>query len=551
MRITKIRIKNFRSIKDQDIVITPLLGLIGSNNAGKSNILKAINLVLGERYPTSYVVKREDFYNEDPSNNIEIEIAFDTAFNSYNKACDAVLFSTVYNEKENNWETKLKARISDNAEYQSYTLKGEVRDTMSTIYISADRDFTKHLEGSSEWGLFGKIKAKFNESFSEETRKDINKKFEEIKSSLVQVKKFEDFEEAFKKSFKEHVLSSQNKVDLEIRPFDPKHYYKHLEIIPQEYLLSKNLNQLGDGTKNLILIALFRAYAQVFGNSTIFLIEEPELYLHPQGRADLFNIFKLLALNRSQIIYTTHSPELIDIEYMSSIGVVKKRRDGENYYTEVLKIKEPNFCKRWANETGIDNVTVDSIKLFLKNLSDAETNKGFFAEKIVLVEGKTEKWALQGYAEKMPNIIDLEKENVEIISVSGKNNINKFYLIFTELKYPVYVIFDGDKKKKEGEETNRRLLKMLGGPPDAFPATTISDKFTIFEEDFETELKSKISNYEELKKEAQQKYGLSKDRGKEIIARYIATTVIEIPTSIKSILTKIKNYDENNNSLTI
>ena len=44
MKIQQITIKNFRSIKDETIVFPEggILGLVGPNNAGKSNILRAI-----------------------------------------------------------------------------------------------------------------------------------------------------------------------------------------------------------------------------------------------------------------------------------------------------------------------------------------------------------------------------------------------------------------------------------------------------------------------------------------------------------------------------
>lgn len=44
MIIKKIRIKNFRSISDVQLDLTDLTVIMGDNDAGKSNILRAINL---------------------------------------------------------------------------------------------------------------------------------------------------------------------------------------------------------------------------------------------------------------------------------------------------------------------------------------------------------------------------------------------------------------------------------------------------------------------------------------------------------------------------
>ena len=75
----------------------------------------------------------------------------------------------------------------------------------------------------------------------------------------------------------------------------------------------------------------------------------------------------LIGLSLSlQVVYTTHSPELVDVEYLSSIGVVKKSIKNGEYYTEVLQIKEDNFKDRWVASTGVEDATIDSIKLFFK-----------------------------------------------------------------------------------------------------------------------------------------------------------------------------------------
>ena len=52
MKISRVYIENYRSIKRLDFTPGNYCVLVGENNAGKSNILKAVNLVLGETWPT-------------------------------------------------------------------------------------------------------------------------------------------------------------------------------------------------------------------------------------------------------------------------------------------------------------------------------------------------------------------------------------------------------------------------------------------------------------------------------------------------------------------
>ena len=45
--IDKIRIKNFRALRNIEVTLKPITLLVGANNAGKTTFLKALNSVLG------------------------------------------------------------------------------------------------------------------------------------------------------------------------------------------------------------------------------------------------------------------------------------------------------------------------------------------------------------------------------------------------------------------------------------------------------------------------------------------------------------------------
>jgi len=86
-RISKITIKNYRSIKDLSLCFPenkPVI-LIGENNVGKSNILKAIDLILGEYWPRNYEPDENEFYNRDPSIQIKIEVEFSENLGRFKK----------------------------------------------------------------------------------------------------------------------------------------------------------------------------------------------------------------------------------------------------------------------------------------------------------------------------------------------------------------------------------------------------------------------------------------------------------------------------------
>jgi len=62
--ISKLIIKNYRSINHVDIDFQNGMNLImGKNNAGKSNIISALNLLFGDKYPTTLFLRIKIFLN--------------------------------------------------------------------------------------------------------------------------------------------------------------------------------------------------------------------------------------------------------------------------------------------------------------------------------------------------------------------------------------------------------------------------------------------------------------------------------------------------------
>lgn len=73
MFIQKITIKNFRCFGDEPTSIelsdSGLTAFIGANNVGKSTVLKVLEILLGDKWPTSQF-NEDDFHNNDLSKEI-------------------------------------------------------------------------------------------------------------------------------------------------------------------------------------------------------------------------------------------------------------------------------------------------------------------------------------------------------------------------------------------------------------------------------------------------------------------------------------------------
>lgn len=79
MKIKTVRIRNFRSIKDQTIEFQDYTCFVGSNGSGKSNVFHALNVFFGEsEIPglDTRLLGEEDFHSKITGDPVEITIAF-------------------------------------------------------------------------------------------------------------------------------------------------------------------------------------------------------------------------------------------------------------------------------------------------------------------------------------------------------------------------------------------------------------------------------------------------------------------------------------------
>ena len=102
MRVTQIAIDNYRSIEHVEIAFPagkPLV-LFGPNNAGKSNIISAINRILGERFAPYVEMSDSDFFMRDkqlhPSSVITCD--FDSTYHCTNRGAPYSRVSVSYNK---------------------------------------------------------------------------------------------------------------------------------------------------------------------------------------------------------------------------------------------------------------------------------------------------------------------------------------------------------------------------------------------------------------------------------------------------------------------
>jgi len=132
-----------------------------------------------------------------------------------------------------------------------------------------------------------------------------------------------------------------------------------------------------------------------------------------------------------------------------------------------------------------------------ENTGDTQkANEGFFAKKIILVEGPSEALLLPYFFDLIN--FDFVKEAISIVCCGGKNEIDRFYRLYSEFGIPCYVIFDGDKQlegiedEQDNIKKNKNILALFGEDKN-YPDNEPREKFFGFEYEFEKNLGFKTS----------------------------------------------------------
>lgn len=118
---------------------------------------------------------------------------------------------------------------------------------------------------------------------------------------------------------------------------------------------------------------------------TIFMIEEPELYLHPQMERKMRDVlYRVAGHDHTQAICCSHSPVFLDM--------------GERHKSIVRVVKENGAvqCRQVLNDLfdGLDSAAQKDRLKFLSEFHPG-VNEVFFAKRVVLFEGRTEVTAFE------------------------------------------------------------------------------------------------------------------------------------------------------------
>lgn len=527
-RLTQITIEGYRSICNQIIINFPVnkpVILIGENNSGKSNIIRAIELMFGEFHPKYKKLEDYDHYKRDTNNQVIVEATvtdFSARLGRFSEfSCGGFKFQA-QKGKENNFNA-IQAEDGKENIYVSTNL----REELLCIVVNSEQNLNFQLSYSSKYTLLSKVTKAFHDKLTDDKDRVEKLKgfFESIKTTFLEVKEFNVFSENMS-SIANTVLSNMtHALAFDFSAYDPSNYFKTLRVHPTEDGETRAYEELGTGQQQILALSFAHAYAKSFlGQGLLFILDEPEAHLHPLAQKWLAKKMFKMAEDGLQIILTTHSPYFVDLNFIEGINLIRKDFETTlNINQNAYKLY--NHCLKTASNPQKTNE--GTIVPFYANNSTAQILSGFFANKIVLVEGPSEELALPIYFEKLG--FDPTEFGVEIIGVGGKGNLAKWWRLFTLYQIPTLICFDNDYKKDDEKGFKRKdALKAIGIKDEELDGIlgidtwAISDRFCVFGTDFETTMRASFADYAELENQTIETLGSS---SKNLIARETAKLI--------------------------
>jgi len=182
--------------------------------------------------------------------------------------------------------------------------------------------------------------------------------------------------------------------------------------------------------------------------SIILAFEEPELYLHPQAQLAFYDDIRKLS-EHDQVLLCTHSTHLVDVQDFEGVKILT--RNSLNSATRICECTKDIF-----NDLPLKK------QLALAKLFDANVNKMFFADKIILVEGHEDVIAMTEVAKKHANCFS---HRVTIVNAGGKGSIPHLQRVLNAFKIPYTVVYDVDPGNDKSQSIGAKIEASIKESP--------------------------------------------------------------------------------------
>ena len=431
MKLVSFTVNNYRSITSANkIAISDITILVGKNNEGKSNLLRAINL--------SMIALR---YYQDPQ-----EIRRSRTLYDWETDYPVSLQKSKKKKKESEFTLEFELTPSEVQEFKnrySHVLNGYLPIRISFDQNnSPDLKVVKNGKGSKELNQKSRYICKYiaqNIEFNyipavrteddalREIRRQVmrelsllegNKVYQDAVKTINSLQKpiMEKLEQAVKTTLVDFL---PNVSDVSIN-FDNRitmERYRDVSIRINDGQ-NTDIQNKGDGVKSLVTLALLNNIHINESGMSVVAIEEPEAHLHPEAINRLRESIYSLS-NKSQVIISTHNPLFVNREFIKKNIIV-----------------EGGVVSPAANIREIRDVLGVKVS---DNLYDAEV--------MLLVEGETDAISLKAIlsekSDKLKSAID--NFRLAIMPMGGTGGLTYYLTMINQLIGNAVVFLDSDE----------------------------------------------------------------------------------------------------------
>lgn len=473
--LTRLKVRNFRCLEDIDVPLGPLTAFVGPNGAGKTTILKAIDLVLGDMWPSlrSFRIP-QDFNGFDTSKVIEIIVEFHPPYSHADKSGKEYMIEAF------RLTCKPESQAEDlNVELEPLNEKGEVpqtqygtplrvstkmRDHARILFVDHRRSLAQHLP-SVRGSILGRLLQKARNEFT--AQDDFKAKYEEAMDTL-RTESVREIERTIADTAKRMLgflgKRTTSSIEIAFGFADPANPFNSLRLEYRESGMTVPGDELGLGIQSAMVVGIFEAFRQLGGDFGTIVIEEPEMYLHPQAQRYFYRLLcEMVDNGQCQVIYSTHSPIFADVNRFETLRVVRR--------------SEGKTTVNFVSENDAKQLLQARERFKLGSRFDATRNEVVFASKALLTEGYGDRIAVFLIAEKLG--CDLDAEGAVVVDCGGKAGIDLMVRVCRALRIPFVVLHDADiwptenisdpekrekqeQENKAEEEKNRRIKDAVG-----------------------------------------------------------------------------------------
>lgn len=367
MRLSALRVRNFRSIHDIRMTLEPLSVVCGPNSCGKSNLLQALQFAFRDN------LTRDDIHDCLPASRRaapgpRLSIYLDLTFTD----CPAHLSANANATPGQSIVYSVRAERNGTV---SRSLNGKALSDLSVfqnhfriVYVPPVRDLSS--------GGMRPFRMLFADALSRARGPGtINNIARQLKAELGERA---GRVLADQTSFVRTLLGA-NRLVMRADDLSLENVYQQPTLIAEFAEGEMPLEALGTGHQSVVIINLYKQLGQDGQGHTLYLFEEPDNHLHPTtARAIGSELLNLSSV--SQVLLTTHSPVLLN---QFSFSAIRSLYTNSNKQTQVrtaalsssereirallaqygVRISEPLLAKRVILVEGPADANVLSVLL--------------------------------------------------------------------------------------------------------------------------------------------------------------------------------------------